>query len=590
MQQTSQVNQNSMFGFNMSPECAQEWARSHDFYKNKQIDPSTLKNLADFLMNGLRGSDSDTKRRNIEKVIRSLASEMNVRLSNIRFYSDPDSNIAGGYLKENRSMVLNLANLNSEADFLVTIIHELRHAQQHGFMYQPDNELASRIKFGFDHYTRPTGQIIKNAQYYSNLVEVDAELISYFFTQNILSQLENTPEFTSQPGFTQKLSNAQREYAMSERSFYSQLDTALNIVDLSENARKAILQLAMSYSEQLFSPENRDHSKTTPEMSEAIVKQLDELISSTNGKQIIDYSSGDLYLLKSRIFNGVNSYDLLSHLDDPFMQYLEKLEDRFEIVGQYHYEKFVTTTRSRIAKPLETYVKKYNLPHTNGDYPSMLDSYLANYRDITVQNLLSGKEDSSGNFFRYFIFNCPDLKPMEEYLTDPSYYLDKIPLDILQERAEESVRNKKYSAATWILPEFTEVCEEQISKNMFGKYFTALNVPNKEWEEYSMGQAYDILKKTAPKFIMQHIFDERISDFQEQIFDFCLRFGDVSIERLNKELLAHPIMRLKLMTLKKERSENLPPLLKKLQWKGRPIQYILNPSKKKRDEEQQSLS
>ena len=587
MQQTSQ---NSTFGFNMSPECAQEWARSHDFYKNKQIDPMTLKNIAYFLMNGLSGSDVDTKRRNIEKVVRSLASEMNVRLSNIRFFSDPSSNVAGGYIKDDRSMVLNLANLDSEADFLITIIHELRHAQQHNFMYQPDNELASRIKFGFDHYTRPTGQVIKNAQYFSNLVEVDAELISYFFTQNILSQLENNPEFASQPGFAQKLSHTKSEYTMSERSFYSQLDTALNIVDLSENARKAILQLAVSYSERLFSPENRDHSKTTPEMSELIIKQLDELISSTNGKQIIDYSSGDLYLLKSRIFNGVNSYDLLSHLDDPFMQYLQKLEDRFEIVGQYHYEKFVTTTRSRIAKPLEAYVKKYNLPHTEGDYPSMLDAYFANYRDITVQNLLSGKEDNSGEFHYYFDFNCRDLKPMAEQLTDPSYYLERVPLEVLQERAEEAVRSKKYSAATWILPEFTEVCKEQVNKNMFGKYFTALGVPNTEWEEYSMGQAYDILKKTGPKFIMQHIFDERISEFQEQIFDFCLRFGDVSVERLNKELLAHPIMRLKLMALKKERYENLPPMLKKLQWQGRPIQYILNPNKKKRDEEQQSLS
>lgn len=584
MQQTTSST-NTMFGFNMSQECAEQWARSHDFYKTKPLDPKNLRKIALFILDGLNSSSIETKKRNIENAVYALAAEMDVRLSKISFFSDPNSIVAGGYIKDNHSMVLNLAQLNDEASFLVTIIHELRHAQQHEFMYSPDNELASRIKFAMDHYTRPTGQIIKNAQYFSNLVEVDAELTSYFFTKNILGQLQSTPEFMAHPGFVQKLESTKHLYASGERAFYQELDSALAIVDLSENARDAIHKLAISYSKELFSPENRDHSKTTPEMSNAIIEQLDKLISSTGGKQIIDFSAGDFYLLKSRIFGNVSTIDVLSHLDDPFMEYIKSLEDRYEVVAASQYEKYVTELRTKIAEPLERFLKKYDLPYTKGDYPSMLNTYFEAYPEITIQNLLSGKEEPSGNIHIYFDFICKDLKPKKQELTDPDYYLKRVPLEILQERAEEAVRNKTYSAATWILPEFTEVCKEHVEKNMFGKYFAALKVPNKEWEEYSMGQAYDILKKTAPKFIIEHILDENISEFNEQIIDFCLRFGDVSLERLNKELSSHPILKLKLRILSKGKYDDLPAMIKKLQWQGRPLKYILDPNKKKRDEQ-----
>ena len=80
------------------------------------------------------------------------------------------------------------------------------------------------------------------------------------------------------------------------------------------------------------------------------------------------------------------------------------------------------------------------------------------------------------------------------------------------------------------------------------------------------------------------MLDDNISKFNESIIDFCLKFGDVSVERLHKELSTHPILKLKLKTMQKEKPKDLPDMVSKLQWSGRPLRYILDPSKKKKDE------
>lgn len=579
-----QPTSSTMFGFHMSPQCKQEWINSQNQFKNKKLETTNLTNIALFILEGLNSTNYDTKKRNIEQVVKSIASEMGVSLSSIKLISDPNSNLIGGYIRENNSMVLNLANLNNEVNFLLTIIHELRHAQQHNFMYQPNNEFASRIKYGITHYTKPSEKLIKNAQYFSNIVEVDAELTSYTFTKNILDQLKNHPKFKSHSEFIQKVTNSQQDYQIAEKSFQDQLNQSLSIVELSENARMAIQNTALAYSKQLLSPENRNNSKTTKESSEAVVLKLNELINSTGGKQITDFSSADLYLLKAKMFEGVSSHDIIKHLDDPFLQYIAQLEEKYEVVAASKYEYFVHNLKTEIMKPIEEFLKRNNIKYTQGDYPSMLKSYFDSYQEITIQNLLKGQEVRHENILNYLSFMCTDLKPQISELTDPSTYLKKIPLEIIQERAEESVLNKTYSAASWILPEFTEVCKEQANKNMFGKYFTALNIPESEWATYSTAQALEILKSTAPKYIVQHLLDDNISKFNESIIDFCLKFGDVSVERLHKELSTHPILKLKLKTMQKEKPEDLPDMVSKLQWSGRPLRYILDPSKKKKDE------
>ena len=537
------------------------------------------------MLNGLSETDTSSKKQRIEKVVNALASEMNVNIRNIRFFSDPESHTVGGYVREDKSLILNLAQLDNEASFMVTIIHELRHAQQYDFMYG-QSELAQKIKAGIDNYVRPTGKVIKNAQYFSNIVEVDAELFSYYFTQNIFEQLEKDPTFMEKPEFQSKLAQAKIDYNQLEHNFNHDVNSSLHVVEVGQSGRKAIYDLTCSYAARLLSKENADGSLTNAESSQQVTTVLDQLISGKSGQEVIDFTSNDLYTLKYRIFKDADSHEVLRHLDDPFMQYIAQLEDRFEIVGQYKYEKFVSGLKSRVAKPLSEYVKKYNLPHTEGDYASMLDAFFENYHEISIQNLLSGKEDPlCSEMDIYLSLTFDDLKPQIAALRDKSHYATRVPMALLQERAENAVQNRTYSAATTAIPEFAEICKEQMDKNMFGKYLTALQIPNEEWEQYSIAEAWDVLKKTAPKFVMQHIFDEKISKFQEEIFDFCLKYGDVSVEKLHKELFTHPILGLKLRAMQKTKYEELPAMLKYLHWNGRPVKYIVDPNKKKKDEQ-----
>lgn len=586
MAQTNLTN-SSLYGFSMSQKCESDWQKSHELYKNHKLSPTTLRKIALFMLDGLENPESSTGRNKLEGVVYALASEMHVSLSNVRCFYDQDSNLLGGYIRDGKQMVLNLANLNNEADFITTVIHELRHAQQYDFMYG-ESELASLIKNGIQNYTRSTGKAIKDAQYFSNLVEVDAELLSYYFAENIFEQLESSPEFMEHPKFKEKIQLARQDHASSKSAFERQVNESVQVVSVSKKGRKAIFDLSYAYSKELFSEQNRDCSHTSPEGSKLVVQQLDALINGNSGKQVIDFSSGDLYLLKSRIFEGVSSYDILKHLDDPFIQYIKQLEDQFEIVGQYKYEKYVSKIQSKIAKPLTDFVKKYNLPHTEGDYASMLETYFENYHEIRIQNLINGKEDPSMCIDDSLSLWFDDLRPRVDELHNREPYLSRIPLELLEERAENSVRNRTYSAATAIIPEFTSICEEQIKKNMLVKYLKALNIPESEWYDYTIHQATEVLKKSAPTYIMQHIFDDNISEFHRELIDFCLQYGDVSLERLHKELLTHPIIGFKLRSMKNKKYEELPDMIRILSWQGRPIKYILDPKLKKKEE--QSLS
>lgn len=586
MAQTN-LSHSSLYGFNMSQECEADWQESHDLYKNHQLSPSTLRRIALFMLDGLDNPESSTGRNKLEDVVYALASEMHVSLSSVRCFYEPNSNLLGGYIREGKQMVLNLANLSNEADVLTTIIHELRHAQQYDFMHS-ESELASLLKNGIENYTRSTGKAIKDALYFSNLVEVDAELLSYYFAENIFEQLEKKPEFMEHPKFKQQLERAKQDHAASKREFEQQINQSVQVVDMSKKGRNAIFNLAYAYSKELFSEQNRDCSHTSPEGSKLVVQQLDALINGSSGKQVIDFSSGDLYMLKLKIFEGVSSYDILRHLDDPFIQYIKTLEDQFEIVGQDKYERYVSKIQSKIAKPLTDFVKKYNLPYTEGDYTSMLETYFENYHEIRIQNLINGKEDPSMCIEDSISLWFNDLRPRVDELHNREPYLSRIPLELLEERAENSVRNRTYSAATSIIPEFTSICEEQITKNMLVKYLKALNVPESEWYDYTIHQATEVLKKSAPTYIMQHIFDNNISEFHEELISFCLKYGDVSLERLHKELLAHPIIGFKLRSMKNKKYEELPDMLRILSWHNRPIKYILDPKLKKKEE--QSLS
>ena len=431
--------------------------------------------------------------------------------------------------------------------------------------------------------------MIKNAQYFSNIIEIDAELLSYYFTQNILDQLEQKPEFAKDPDFATKLAIAKMEYSTLERNFTKEVESSLKIVNVSNQGHKAIFELASSYSKQLFAEDNHDGSRTPPEYSQKVISMLDALINGRDGQQVINFSRHDLYTLKYRIFEGTSSHEILRHLDDPFMQYLAKLEDQFEFVGQYKYEQYVSRIKKYVAEPLSQFVKKYNLPHTEGDYASMLDAYFENFHEISIQNLLSGKEVSSFvGIDIYLSLKFDDLKPQIDAIRDREIYKTRVPMDLLYERAENSVDTQTYSIATSVLPNFAEACREQKSKNMFGKYLAALGIPSEEYEQYTYTQAYEVLQKTAPKFIMQHILDDNISEYKKDLYKFCLTYGDVSLERLHKELFTHPILGLKLRTMQKNKFEELPDVLKLLHFNGRPIKYILDPNKKKREE--QSLS
>ena len=110
-------------------------------------------------------------------LIQKAAEILNVTIQSVDFISDEKK--LGAYYYSSKKIELDYNELLN-ASSIQTILHELRHAEQHQVIMQQDTELSSQFNAANKSYTLGNvGSRTNNILYHSNILEFDAETFSY---------------------------------------------------------------------------------------------------------------------------------------------------------------------------------------------------------------------------------------------------------------------------------------------------------------------------------------------------------------------------------------------------------------------------
>jgi len=174
-----------MQGLNISEKCKTEWESTLNVSSYKAIDENLSLLIAEFLSSPITQKSTEA----LKQIVLGFSKNMGVKINRVEFIFDENSNIIGGYNDENKLVVLNLSKNNlmtlDKTEFLKTILHELRHAQQSQIIkYFPNSDLAKTVDFNFKNYTTPTGKIIKMLSIFRTLMKLMLKFF-HIFTSKI---------------------------------------------------------------------------------------------------------------------------------------------------------------------------------------------------------------------------------------------------------------------------------------------------------------------------------------------------------------------------------------------------------------------
>lgn len=318
--------------FNLSEQCENDWKRTLNapLYL-KGVDEE----LSDLVVKFLSQDYSDvatnpTKQKELKRMVDKFASIFGVRISRTMIVSDLNSSVLGGYIDKDKSIALNATPENlssfSKVTFLNTIIHELRHAQQHQvFSNLSDSpEFSQIIENNFKNYQRPAGKVVQNARYFSNFIEVDAELFSYSFSEGLLSQIKSNPKYAN---FSLQIADAQHENSHEKREFEERFNASRQVLELNNQAYLTLKNALEQFKKAVFT-ENPPPKEQIDVMTETIITMANALIND-QASQFIDFNNGKVQALIDTLYEGADPIIVAKHLDNPVVSLVEKLDTQY---------------------------------------------------------------------------------------------------------------------------------------------------------------------------------------------------------------------------------------------------------------------
>lgn len=153
-----------------------------------------------------------------EGLIREAARCLGVKISEIKV-KPLGKTLLGSYNDGDQSITINEDAITDKCT-IQTIMHELRHAEQHQKLSKQDTEFGRSIKSAQDNYVLGAGGYICNIMYNINLSEFDAEQFSYGLVEKI-ADIELKASVDDVPGLTnfiRDMRDASRQRQVTETS------------------------------------------------------------------------------------------------------------------------------------------------------------------------------------------------------------------------------------------------------------------------------------------------------------------------------------------------------------------------------------
>ena len=526
-----------MEGLNISEECQKEWEQTLNVNRYREIDESLAVKLAKFL------SETDiSKIQNntsfFSDIVKDLAKIMGVTIRDIKFVQDEKSSIVGGYISDNKSIVFNLSAKNlmrlSKAELLTTITHELRHAQQHQLIVNMrDSEIAKKMTSSLKNYTQPDGSIIKDAKYFSNFSEVDAELFSHVYVDNILSQLQDK-NFLRE--YQDVISDSVMSHSSSHAKFKKQLEESLKVVEINNTVITNITKLVTNYAGMI----NMDERLSPEQMSmieEAMISQC-EIIFGGKAKEFVDFTDSHFKALQIAMYENVDVIKLANNLDRPFIKYFEKLEDKYDRFALDKYGKF-TRRLKRIVEDGKKFLNSHEVLYNEKDNGNVIEKVISSMPRVYLENFVSPKNKEQMNR-DYDMCALVDI-----YITRDKNYLHKqcakyieenLPKEEIRKRLEDMVDNENSgNFGSDIIRDLLDgYAQDYSTEKIFHSREKFLNFMGVKCKTGEFSEIYDKFDEQFPKFIAKSLFKSKLTEEEKQyLTSFSLgSYRNINIDKL----------------------------------------------------------
>lgn len=386
-----------MDAFNTQSPLNSEWTESIEFFKKLQIPPVLIDQIMNFCYKFEDSQsvvekertiyDAQSEEQSVRLLIMSLARFMGVEINDIKIFADSKVGYAGMYINDDKTFVLNLSPdmmmFEGRVSALVTIMHELRHAQQFQIISKSAAfpHLSATIKSHIDNYVHPKGKVIQNAKYFSNFAEIDAEHFSYEMLTSMFERITKT----SQKYGTLALTAGIKLNPLKSK-FSSNLNAALSVINLNERAIKTVIDSLTGYASLLFS-DNPPPREQLDLMVDNMIYGNDTMLFSKEAEELVDFQLQNLYGIQKAVFEGVDIRKIARNLDDPLIKYIEKIEDKLGDYGLVGFEKYSRHIRVLVAKGA-SFLRAHGIEFNADDGGEIIDKVIENMPAIVLQNFV----------------------------------------------------------------------------------------------------------------------------------------------------------------------------------------------------------
>ena len=562
-----------MLELDISKQCQEEW--------NRALDISLYENPDDELINLLdRIISHNSTQEDIKKTVVKLARIFNVKITNVIFISDEKANLVGGFDKNNNSIVFNFSLTNTfetqGVDLLATIVHELRHAQQYQQYQYIDNDLGRTIKDNIRTYRCSTASMADLSTYYTNFIEVDAEVFAHKYTRHLLEKVKekkNIP-YSAQASLEHRISNS-----------LTSIETSRELIHYNRKAFELVYTSLEKYAKSVLPAQDLTIEQKN-ELANNLLKEIEPIIDG-NGKEMFGFTLGRLHYLQDLIYEDVDPFTILDNLDSDFIKYIEKLETKYRDHGLNRSHKYSEHLKSIVTKCEDLLISK-KIPFNKNNPSETVKKAFEVLPSTILENIRKPHSEYISKLENLLLSISVYMPKQSKNLMNYTRNLieETIPKEKLTEYLEKNVDADKdiyycgpYEICTNLLDRYYSDYRAETFSHSREKLLTTMGV------KYKKGNFYDIREKfnqAYSRFLAKCLFKTNLSPEEKgYIVGYELgSYRDIDKDILEKEIRKTLFFQSK---LSKILEENNHPVLKAFEKRGLDLRELIKSKQNKKN-------
>lgn len=488
-------------------------------------------------------NQKDFKQIDLKNFIKQVSYLLGVNITSIKFVSDSNSKTLGGFNQSSNSLVVNICpeNLSEENKimFFNTIIHELRHAQQYQkFAYfNDDSELSTKIRENIKNYKRPSDKHIKNAKYYLNFIEVDAERFAMGFTKELLNELHTDVNYLDH---TRLLSRANEQNKECEEELEKQLQLSAKMVEVDDESFLYLKKAIEEYKRLVFIDKSKDQKSI--EDLRGLILSMSRMYLDKRMSNYVELDGNKKEELVCALYDGVDTLEIAKKLDDPVIEMLGAIEHKY---GRSFYYSHRPLRIKEIANRCQIMLSRYGIDYDADNPADVLERAMQIMPEVFLNHVQNYKNTDKMKEEVMLLYDLSGLmevknannkefpKTDETFIYACSKNIEKVmPRAELQKALEKIVSDENYPVAFSTLINHTlnrygyhykwaKMCKDDYGH--FGIHEFCAKTMGAKYNPESFADIFDKCENTLPKFLMNCLLKEKLTEDELQVIQSLTR-------------------------------------------------------------------